>query len=113
MTSCTCTHARACAYAAGSSEDSADDCLAAAKASLMGARINYVIYNAGTKGCYLCDMTDRGPYKNPVRAYAHAENSCTCAWHSYGTAYGEKFEDKETRAHIFLAAILFISFALS
>ena len=29
----------------------------------MGSRINYVLYNGG---CYLCDLTDRGPWSGPA-----------------------------------------------
>jgi hypothetical protein len=48
----------------GHALESADACLAAVKASGI-ASVNYAIYNSGTKGCYLCDMADRGPYKQP------------------------------------------------
>ena len=48
----------------GASADSAADCLAAVKAS--GAhRVNYAIYNSANKGCFMCDMTDKGPYTTP------------------------------------------------
>ena len=43
------------------SKENATACLAAVKAS--GSRVNYIIYNNG--GCYICDMTDRGPYTGP------------------------------------------------
>lgn len=46
------------------SADSAADCLAAVKAS--GAhRVNYAIYNSANKGCFMCDLSDKGPYTGP------------------------------------------------
>ena len=46
------------------SSDSAADCLVSVKASGV-VRVNYVIYNEMNKGCYMCDMSDKGPYKGP------------------------------------------------
>eukprot|EP01052_Picozoa_sp_SAG31_P005179 SAG31_NODE_224_length_19856_cov_33.632890_9_plen_248_part_00 len=46
------------------SADSAADCLAAVKAS--GAHhVNYAIYNSANKGCFMCDLSDKGPYTGP------------------------------------------------
>ena len=47
------------------SADSAEECLAAVKASGV-YHINYAIYNSANKGCFMCDMSDRGPYTGPA-----------------------------------------------
>lgn len=47
------------------SADSAADCLAAVKAS--GAyHVNYAIWSSANKGCYMCDLSDKGPYTGPA-----------------------------------------------
>ena len=67
------------------SQDSAAQCLSAALASGFGNRINYIIYNSGNKGCYMCDMTDR---------FATTTAHCTPCYPSSPCAIRSKVEDK-------------------